>query len=239
MKGLWLATAAAVLLVIGPAAAGSAQEEDFSLGRGWGAGVRLFPHAVMPLIPSDIDPALNTVVFLQHWFKGSLGFEAGGWLSSFSDNWSSRSLLNLFAGVLFKLAEGPRLDPYLAGRAISLQVFRRDSYIVCETPPAEGSSRSRENEPLPPCWPWGFSESRTSTLAVEAAAGLEWSLARELATSFELALVYAQTMTTTIATPAARESEPVSKANGETLASTSLGLTLTLSLSFYPALGQR
>lgn len=227
------ASSAVLLLAMGLVAAGWAQEEDLSVGRGLGVGVRFLPQALMPLMPSDADPALNTALVLRYWAKDSLGFEAGGWLSNFSDAWSSRSLTSLAGGVLFKLAENPQLDPYLAGRVISLQGFRKESYIVCKTPSAEPGSQALEDEPMPPCGPWASSESRTSTLAVAAVAGLEWSFAPQAALDFEVALIYAQTMTTTAPLPLPAEGEPIPLPAAETSGCVSLGIALSLTLSLY------
>ncbi len=227
-----------VLLVLGGSALGAlaqAQEGDLSAGRGWGFGVRFLPQALMPLAPSEVDPALTTAITLKYWTKGALGFEAGGWLSRYSDTWSSRNLTSLSGGALFKLYDSPRVDLYLAGRALSLQSFYKDGYIICKSSPSE----AEEDEPVPPppCWP-SSTESRSATLAVSLAAGLEWSRSQQVAMSFEVGLVYAQAMTTTISLPPPaplpeEEPTPSPSPEQETWASTSLGLTLSLSLDFY------
>ncbi|MGQ9477323.1 MAG: hypothetical protein ACUVRH_02385 [Candidatus Bipolaricaulia bacterium] len=244
-----LAIGSIVLLILGGSALGAlaqvqaqaqAQKEDLSAGRGWGFGVRFLPQALMPLALSEVDPALTTAVTLKYWTKGSLGFEAGGWLSRYSDTWSSRDLTSLSGGALFKLYDSPRADLYLAGRAISLQSFYKDGYIICKSSPSEsGPPPAEEDEPVPPppCWP-SSTESRSATLAVSLAAGLEWSRSQQVAMSFEVELVYAQTMTTMISLPPPapvpeEEPAPLPSPEQQTFGSSSLGLTLSLSLDFY------
>jgi hypothetical protein len=238
MKRAALVISIALVVLSGPALGllAQAQEEDLSAGREWGLGARFLPQGLMPLAPGEVDPALTTAITLKYWTKGALGFEAGGWFSSYTDLWSSRSLTSLSGGVLFKLSDNPRADFYLAGRAISLNSFRKDD-IICREPLREpGSSPSAEDEPVPPPWPcWpASSEGRSATLAVSLAAGLEWSRAREVATSFEVGLVYAQTVSTTSYFPPPEgEPIPLPQPEQETFVSSSLGITLSLTLTFY------
>lgn len=229
----------ALVVLGGPASGGflaraqaQVQEEDLSAGREWGFGVRFLPQGLMPLGPSEVDPALTTAVVLKYWTKGALGFEAGGWLSNYSDTWSSRSQTSLSGGAIFKLSDNPRADFYLAGRAISLHSFYKDGYIVCKSSSRESGLEDEPDLP-PPCWP-SSSEGRSATLAIALATGLEWSRSQEVATSFEVWLVYAQTVgTTTYLPPPEGEPVPVPQPAQETFASSSLGITLSLSLAFY------
>lgn len=234
-----LAVSFIALAVLGwpaPGLLAQVQEEDLSAGREWGFGVRFLPQGLMPLAPSEVEPALTTAIALKYWTKGALGFEAGGWLSNYSDTWSSRSLISLSGGVLFKLSDNPEADLYLAGRAISLHSFYKDGYIICKSSPRQsGLPRAEEDEPIPPppCWP-SSSESRSATLAISLAAGLEWSWSQEVATSFEVALIYAQTVrTTTYFPPPEGEPSLPSQPEQETFAASSLGLTFGLTLDFY------
>jgi hypothetical protein len=164
-----------------------AQGENLSVGRSVGIGARFLPNALMPVGPSDIDPALGTALTGQYWLSDLLAIEMGGWLSGFSDTVNPRSFTSLSGGLLLKLSDNPHDDLYLAGRAISVQSVYRNYCCVYR----EGELPS---EKIMPPYPWPSFESRTATLAFEVAAGIERSWSAQLTTNFEFGFVYAQTM---------------------------------------------
>jgi hypothetical protein len=197
------------------------------VGRSVGIGVRFLPNALMPVGPSDIDPALGTALTGQYWLSDLLAIELGGWLSGFSDTVNPRSFTSLSGGLLLKLFDNPHDDLYLAGRAISVQSVYRNYCCVYR----EGELPS---EKIMPPYPWPSFESRTATLAFEVAAGIERSWSAQLTTNFEFGFVYAQTMTTNLPPPGEPPpEEPVPLPKPETTAATSFGITLHISVNFY------
>jgi hypothetical protein len=206
---------------------GWAQEENLSVGRSVGIGVRFLPNALMPVGPSDIDPALGTALTGQYWLSDLLAIEMGGWLSGFSDTVNPRSVTSLSGGLLLKLSDNPHDDLYLAGRAISVQsVYRNYCCVYREDEPP--------SEKIMPPYPWPSFESRTATLAFEVAAGIERSWSAQLTTNFEFGFVYAQTMITNLPPPGEPPpEEPVPLPKPETIAATSFGFTVHISVNFY------
>jgi len=93
-------------------------------------------------------------------------------------------------------------------------------------------SRPQPQNIVPP-WPWPGFESRSSTLAVEAATGIEWSLSPQFVLDFEFGLIYTQTMTMNIPPPPPPEEEPKPLQKPETFASSGLGLMLQVGVYFY------
>jgi hypothetical protein len=158
-----------------------AQGENLSVGRSVGIGARFLPNALMPVGPSDIDPALGTALTGQYWLSDLLAIELGGWLSGFSDTVNPRSFTSLSGGLLLKLFDNPHDDLYLAGRAISVQSVYRNYCCVYR----EGELPS---EKIMPPYPWPSFESRTATLAFEVAAGIERSWSAQLTTNFRVRL---------------------------------------------------
>ena len=205
-----------------------AQGENLSVGRSVGIGVRFLPNALMPVGPSDIDPALGTALTGQYWLSDLLAIEMGGWLSGFSDTFNPRSFTSLSGGLLLKLSDNPHDDLYLAGRAISVQRVYRNYCCVYR----EGETPS---EKIMPPYPWSSFESRTATLAFEVAAGIERSWSAQLTTNFEFGFVYAQTMIMNLPPPGEPPpaEEPVPLPKPETTAATSFGITLHISVNFY------
>jgi hypothetical protein len=209
---------------------GWAQEENLSVGRSVGIGARFLPNALMPVGPSDIDPALGTALTGQYWLSDLLAIEMGGWLSGFSDTVNPRSFTSLSGGLLLKLSDNPHDDLYLAGRAISVQSVYRNYCCVYR----EGEPPAQPSEKIMPPYPWPSFESRTATLAFEVAAGIERSWSAQLTTNFEFGFVYAQTMTTNLPPPGEPPpEEPVPLPKPETTATTSFGITLHISVNFY------
>jgi len=206
---------------------GWAQEENLSVGRSVGIGARFLPNALMPVGPSDIDPALGTALTGQYWLSDLLAIELGGWLSGFSDTVNPRSFTSLSGGLLLKLSDNPHDDLYLAGRAISVQsVYRNYCCVYRED--------ELPSEKIMPPYPWPSFESRTATLAFEVAVGIERSWSSQLTTNFEFGFVYAQTMTTNLPPPGEPPpEEPVPLPKPETTAATSFGITLHISVNFY------
>nr|BAL59698.1 hypothetical protein HGMM_OP4C334 [Candidatus Acetothermum autotrophicum] len=218
-----------VLICVSLSELGWAQGENLSVGRFVGVGARWLPNALMPVGPSDVDPALGTAFTGQYWVSDLLAIEAGGWLSGFSDSWNPRSFTSLSGGLLLKLADNPQDDLYLAGRAISVQsVFRNYCCVYREGEPPE------ESEKIMPPYPWPSYESRTSILAFEVAAGIERSWSAHVTTNLEFGFVYAQTMTTNLPPPGEPPpEEPVPLPKPETTAATNFGFVLHISVNFY------
>jgi hypothetical protein len=207
-----------------------AQGENLSVGRSVGIGVRFLPNALMPVGPSDVDPALGTALTGQYWLSDLLAIEMGGWLSGFSDTFNPRSFTSLSGGLLLKLFDNPHDDLYLAGRAISVQSVYRNYCCVYR----EGEPPAQPSEKIMLPYQWPSFESRTATLAFEVAAGIERSWSAQLTTNFEFGFVYAQTMTTNLPPPGEPPpEEPVPLPKPEATAATSFGITLHISVNFY------
>jgi hypothetical protein len=197
------------------------------VGRSVGIGARFLPNALMPVGPSDIDPALGTALTGQYWLSDLLAIEMGSWLSGFSDTVNPRSFTSLSGGLLLKLFDNPHDDLYLAGRAISVQSVYRNYCCVYR----EGELPS---EKIMPPYPWPSFESRTATLAFEVAAGIERSWSAQLTTNFEFGFIYAQTMITNLPPPGEPPpEEPVPLPKPETTAATSFGFVVHVSINFY------
>ncbi|MFN4218699.1 MAG: hypothetical protein ACK4HB_05410, partial [Candidatus Bipolaricaulia bacterium] len=126
MRHVFVLSSLVVLALVGVSAACGAQPENLSVGRLAGIGVRFLPSALMPIGPSDVDPALGAALTGQYWVSDLLAIEVGGWMSGFSDSWNPRSFTSLSAGLLLKLSDNAQDDLYLAGRAISLQSVYRN-----------------------------------------------------------------------------------------------------------------
>lgn len=205
-----------------------AQEENLSTNRAWGIGARFLPSALMPIAPWSTDPALGSAIALQIWINELLGLEVGGWVSGFSDNWNQNAFTLLAGGLLFKLADNAKFDLYLVGRGLSLRSVSKNLCCIILEPWPEP-----QNIIVPP-WPPSY-ESRSSTLAIEAASGIEWSLSPQVALNFEFGLLYAQTTTTNIPPPPPPlpPEEPKPLQRPETFASSSLSLMLHLGVYFY------
>ncbi len=208
-----------------------AQESNLSAGRSVGVGVRFLPSALMPVGPSEVDPALGAALTGDYWISDLLAIEVGGWMSGFSDSWNPRSFISLSGGLLLKLSDNASDDLYLAARAISVQsVYRNYCCIYREgEPPVE----DQQDKIMPP-YPWPSSESRTSTLAFAVTAGIERSWSAQLTTNFEFGFIYAQVMTTNLPPPGEPSpEEPVPLPKPETVAATSFGITVQVSVNFY------
>jgi hypothetical protein len=209
-----------------------AQPENLSTGRTLGLGMRFLPSALYPNGPMETDQALGTVVTAQLWFSDSVGLEAGGWVSGFSDQWSERSFTNMVAGMIFKIVDGDRADLYAAGRGIRMEGINRNPGYCCvrcvnyacpvDTQPKENKDGDQPTISKP--WPGGY-ENRTSTLAFEGVAGLEWSLSRNMVLDFEFGMIFAQVMGVNF--PPNPEEKPT------TYSSTSFGMTLHLGVYYY------
>lgn len=209
-----------------------AQQENLSMGRSVGIGARFLPSALMPIGPSDVDPALGAALTVHYWVSDLLALEAGGWMSGFSNSWNPRSFTSLSGGLLLKLSDNAQDDLYLAGRAISVQsVYRNYCCIYREgEPPVE----PQQDDKIMPPYPWPSYESRTSTLAFEVTAGIEHSWSAQLATNLEFGFIYAQVMTTNFPPPGEPPPEkPVPLPKPETTAATSFGITVHISMNFY------
>ncbi len=214
-----------VCVFLGISVGGLAQDENLSIGRGIGIGARFLPSALMPIGPSDVDPALGSALTGQYWMSDLLAIEIGGWASGFSDAWNPRSYTSLSGGLLLKLSDNAHDDLYLAARAISVQSVYRNYY--CCVYPVE-----TQQDKMPP--PWPSYESRTSTLAFEVTAGIERSWSAQITTNLEFGFIYAQTMTTNLPPPGeVPPEEPVPMPKPETIAATSFGITLHISVNFY------
>jgi hypothetical protein len=219
MKRAGALASALVLLCVGFSELSWAQGENLSAGRSVGIGVRFLPSALMPVGPSDVDPALGAALTGHYWVSELLALEIGGWLSGFNDSWNPRRFTSLSGGLLLKLSDNPQDDLYLAGRAISVQSVYRNYCCVY-----------REEDKIMPPYPWPSSESRT--LAFEVTAGIERSWSAQLATNLEFGFIYAQVMTTNFPPPASPE-EPVPLPKPEAVAATSFGITVHISVNFY------
>ncbi len=223
-----------ITLLIGTAPMLWAQEENLSANRAWGVGARFLPSALDPMVPRNIDPALGSALALQIWVNELLGLEAGGWASSFSDTWSQNASTLLSGGLLFKLSDNSKFDLYFVGRGISLRnVSKNMCCVILEPRPEPQPAPPTEPKNIVP--PWPAFESRSSTLAIEVAGGIEWGLAPQVALDFEFGLIYAQTVTTNVPPPPPplppEEPKPLQKP--ETFASSSLGLMLHIGVYFY------
>lgn len=220
-----------VLVLLGISKLGWTQEENLSVGRSMGIGARFLPSALMPVGPSDVDPALGAALTGHYWVSDLLALEVGGWMTGFSDSWNPHSFTSLSGGLLLKLSDNAQDDLYLAGRAISVQsVYRNYCCVYREgEPPAE----AQQDKIMPP-YPWPSYESRTSTLAFELTAGIERSWSAQLTTNFEVGFVYAQMMTTNFPPPGEPPpEEPIPLLAPETVAMTSFGITVQVSVNFY------
>jgi hypothetical protein len=226
MKNIFVLTACVLL---GISAVGLAQDENLSVSRGIGVGTRFLPNALMPVGPSDVDPALGTAFTGQYWLSDLLAIELGGWLSGFSDTFNPRRFTSISGGLLLKLSDTPQDDLYLAGRAISVQSVYKSYCCVYR----EGEPVAPDEKIMPP-YPWPSFESRTATLAFEVAAGIERSWSAQLTTNFEFGFVYAQTMITNLPPPGEPPpEEPVPLPKPETTAATSFGFVVHVSINFY------
>lgn len=206
---------------------GWAQTENVSAGRGLGIGARFLPQALMPIAPSDTDPALGAALTLHYWVSDLLAIEVGGWISGFSDSWNPRSFTSLSGGLLLKLSDNFQDDLYLAARAISIQSIYRNYCCVVYR---EGEPPTEEDNKIVPPYPWPNYESRTSILAFAVTVGLERSWSPQVTTNFEFGFVYAQAMTTNFPPP---PEEPIPMPKPEAFAATSFGVTLHMSINFY------
>ncbi len=231
MRGAVGVVSLLALLWAGVSAGCWAQEGNLSQGRSVGIGARFLPSALMPVGPSEVDPALGAALTLHYWISDLIAIEAGGWMSGFVDSWNPRSFTSLSAGLLLKLADTPFDDLYIAARAISLHsVYRNFCCIYREgEPPIEA-----QQDAIMPPYPWPSSESRTSTLAFEVAAGIERSWSAHVTTNLEFGFIYAQVMTTHLPPPGEPPpEEPVPWPKPGTTAATSFGITLHVSVNFY------
>lgn len=220
-----------VVTFIGVNAACWAQQENLSVGRFVGVGTRFLPSVLMPVGPSNVDLALSTAITGQCWISDLLAVEVGGWMSGFSDAWNPNSFTSLSGGLLLKLSDNAQDDLYLAGRAISVQsVYRNYCCIYRE---GESPAEAQQDKIMPP-YPWPSYESRTSILAFEITAGIERSWSAQVTTNFEFGFIYAQTMTTNLPPPESSSEEAVSLPKPETVAATSFGITVHISVNFYP-----
>jgi len=184
----------------------------------WGLGVRLAPLVFAPpLIP---DGGLSSAAVTQLWLTPQLAVEGGGWLSGYSDPRSESSLTFLTAGLLLKLFDAERSDFYLAGRGLHARQAHREKGVFFGEPPAPGPI---PEEGIPCCPPM---ESESLTLALELAAGVEWSLSPQLAIEAELAFTYAQTATS-------QSWGPMPPPDEQTFTSISWGISLRLGIFFY------
>ncbi|MBI3659476.1 hypothetical protein HY230_03265 [Candidatus Acetothermia bacterium] len=208
-----------------------AQSENLSAGHSWGVGIRFLPNVLYPPGPMETDQALGTLVAAQLWITDTVGFEAGGWLSGFSDQWSERSFVNLVGGLIFKVLDSAQGDLYIAGRGIHLEsVSRNQGYCCprCVDMPCkyqEKPAKDKEDDQTDPAKLWAYSENRTSTLAFEGMAGIEWSFSRNLTLDFEFGMIFAQVVGINI--PASPEEKSTN------YSSTSFGMTLHLGLYYY------
>lgn len=220
-----------VLVIVGLSELGWAQGENLSVGRSMGIGARFLPSALMPVGPSDVDPALGTAITGQYWMSDLLAIEVGGWMTGFSDSWNPRSFTSLSGGLLLKLSDNAQDDLYLAGQAISVQSVYRN--YCCVYREGEVPAEAQQDKIMPP-YPWPNYESRTSTLAFEVTAGIERSWSAQMTTSFEFGFVYAQMMTTNFPPPGEPlPEEPIPLPKPETVAATSFGITVHISVNFY------
>lgn len=231
MRHVFVLGSLLVLASVGMNAACWAQPENLSVGRSVGIGARFLPSALMPVGPSDVDPALGAALTGQYWVNDLLAIEVGGWISGFSDSWNPRSFTSLFGGLLLKLSDNAQDDLYLAGRAISVQSVYRN--YCCVYREGEQPIEVQQDKIMPP-YPWPSYESRTSTLAFEVTAGIERSWSAQLATNLEFGFIYAQVMTTNFPPPGGPPpEEPVPLPKPETVAATSFGITVHISVNFY------
>ncbi len=218
------------LIFVGMSVACWAQPENLSVERFVGIGVRFLPSALMPIGPSDIDPALGAAITGHYWVSDLVAIEVGGWLSGFSDSWNPRSFTSLSGGLLLKLSDNAQDDLYLAGRAISFQSIYRN--YCCIYREGEPPTEVQQDKIMPP-YPWPY-ESRTSILAFEVTAGIERSWSAQVTTNVEFGFIYAQVMTTNFPPPGGPPpEEPVPLPKPETAASTSFGITVHISVNFY------
>lgn len=220
-----------VLIIVGLSELSWAQGENLSIGRSMGIGARFLPGALMPVGPSDVDPVLGTAITGQYWMSDLLAIEVGGWMTGFSDSWNPHSFTSLSGGLLLKLSDNAQDDLYLAGRAISVQSVYRN--YCCVYREGEVPAEAQQDKIMPP-YPWPNYESRTSTLAFEVTAGIERSWSAQMTTNFEFGFVYAQMMTTNFPPPGEPPpEEPIPLPKPETVAATSFGITVHISVNFY------
>lgn len=250
-----------IVLLAGTAQFLWAQDENLSANRTWGAGVRFLPSALSPIAPYGADPALGTAIGLQYWVNDLVGLEAGGWASAFKDQWSENNNMLLSGGLLYKLANSSEFDFYLVGRGMS-QTSRSKSTVYYEPPlPVEPKPESRIRisdiawpclryesggdstaappakpvNGLPPC-PWPAYDSRSSTMAIEVAGGIEWSAAPQVAVNVEFGMVYSQMVTTNIPGPLPPPwppDGPKPLQQAETFASSNIGWALHVGIYYY------
>lgn len=224
-----------IMLLTGTAPVLWAQEENLSANRAWGVGARFLPSALAPIAPWSVDLALGSAIALQYWPNDLLAVEVGGWVSGFSDAWNQNAFTLLSGGLLFKLSDNSKLDLYFVGRGISLRnVSKNICCVILEPRPEPQHARLPTPQNIVPPWP-PASESRSSTIAIEAAWGVEWALSSQAALDFEAGLIYAQTVTTNVPPqlPPPPEEEPKPLQKPETFASSSLGLMLHVGVYFY------
>jgi hypothetical protein len=189
----------------------------------------------MPTAASDIDPALGSALVVQYWFSDLMGVEAGGWVSDYRDNMNPHSVTSLSGGLLYRLSDNAEFDAYVAGRAITMQSVYTSCCIVYDRqpPPTQPQpAQSLQNNAIAPPWSGSPSESQTSTLAIELAGGIERSLSAQVTTNVEFGLIYGQTVTTN-SPPPIEPPVPVQPPSSQTVASSSFGIILHLSLNFY------
>lgn len=225
----FLGISSVVLLVGLSAGVAFAQTENLSAGRGFGLGARYLPSALSPMAMIDVDLGLGSALTVQYWVNDQLALEAGGWLSSFTDQWNPRTYTNISAGLFFKLLDYSQDDLYLVGRGISVQ-STYSYYCIRPMEKAPSTLSPPDEKIMPPCW---GNHSRTATLAVELLMGVEHSWSAQLTTNFEFGLIYMQTATTHLPPWANPEEEPAPKP--ETLATSGFGISVRLSLNFYLA----
>ncbi len=210
-----------------------AQAGNFSNGRSWGLGIRFLPNALYPSGPMETDQSLVTVITGQLWLSDTVALEAGGWMSGFQDQWSMRSFTNITAGMLFKIHDSAQVDLYVAGRGIRTEGINRNLGYCCyrcpecaldgKTPPAKEAPNGDQATITKP-WPGGY-ENRTSTLAFEGVAGLEWSFSSNVVWDFEFGMIFAQVMGVNF--PPAPEEKPTS------YSSTSFGMSMHIGFYYY------
>jgi hypothetical protein len=235
MKCFFAVGSLLLLVTVGAVETSWAQTENVSVGRGLGIGARFLPQALMPIAPSDMDPALGSALTVHYWMSDLLALEVGGWMSGFTDSWNPRSFTSLSGGLLLKLSDNFQDDLYIVGRAISTQSVYKNYCCVIYRDSEPQPPEERENDKIMPPWPWPNYESRTSTLAFEVTAGIERSWSPQVTTNIEFGFVYAQVMTTSFPPPIPEPppDEPIPLPKPETMAATSFGVTLHLSVNFY------
>jgi hypothetical protein len=215
-----------------------AQAENLSDGRQFGIGIRYLPNFLFPSGPIDTDLSIGTVITGQLWLSETVALEAGGWMSGFQDQWSFRSYTNMMAGMIFRAYDSAQIDFYVAGRGMRAEGINRNPGYCCyrcpecaldgKTPPPSSTSTEKEStgdstDIIKP-WPGGY-ENRTSTLAFEGVAGMEWSLSPNMVWDFEFGLIFAQIMGLNL--PPNPEEKPT------TFSSTSYGISMHIGFYYY------